>query len=225
MTAYLDTFRNFLDTPLGRTPWSGKVITFEYTLQILTTCIAFLVVILTIQRKGYAWMLNILKKLFGMVIYLTQGLYAKIILDCVLIMKSSYGLYKWGFRSKKSSSQKEITILTKDSLLMFFLIALTGWVLSGSLLYILYQTYPALKGKSPFIDGFHASFAVVNYYLLAQKKRESWLFSFAAHISYAYLFIMGAKPFAIKYIGYLCLSLRGLDQWDKNYKKNAGKSA
>ena len=225
MIAYLDTLRSFLDTPVGKFPWSGRMITFEYALQIFTTAIAFTVVMMTIRRKGSSWILNIIKKLLGMVVYLTQGLYAKIMLDCVLILKSSYGLYKWGFRSKKRSSQQEITILTKEALLEFVAIALLGWLLVGSLLYWLYNAYPALKGKRPFIDGFHASFTVINYYLLAQKKRESWLFCLAAQIAYAYLFITGVKPFALKYLGYIFLSLRGLHQWDKNYQKSVGKSA
>lgn len=228
MTTYLDTLRSFLNTPLVNLAFAK--VTIEMTrgnaLQLFTTFLAFSVVLLTIYKKGYAFILNITKKLLGFILYLGEGLYAKIILDLILILKSGYVLYKWGYKPKKQQVyEQDITTLSTNEFVFFLFVALIGWLFFGITLQFFYNTFSWINGRSPFIDAFHTSFAIINYYLLAQKKRESWLFSLAGQVAFAYLFIMGVKPFAIKYIGYIFLSLRGYYQWGIYAKKRASKTS
>lgn len=188
--------------------------------QSVSTLIAFLVVIFTIHEKSFAWILNIIKKLMNFFIYYSKGLYAKITLDLILIIKSGYALYKWGYQPKKTRIKQNISALTMTELLFFTGLAIIGSLLIGFILNYSYLVWPSLQGQNSYKDGFHTACSIINYYLLAQKKREAWLFSLAGQVVYAYLFATGLEPFAFKYIGYTFLSMRGFYKWHQAYRKN-----
>ena len=191
--------------------------------QLVSTVIAFTVVILTTQENGYAWALNILKKVMNFFIYFAGGLYAKCALDLLLIGKSGYGLYRWGYRSNRKAKKDKITTLLPINMLFYTCMALTIWLVLGYALDWAYMTWPKVQGKSPYIDSFHFAGSLINYYLLAHKKREAWIFSLGGQVAYAYLFATGLQPFAFKYVGYTILSIRGFYKWHKAAKANQAK--
>lgn len=149
----------------------------------------------------------------------------KLPLTLSLSSKAYTAYLNGGTNPQKKNAKEDITILTKSEFFNFLSLAIAGWIIFGIILSFLYEAYPWLKGRRPFIDSFHCAFNIINYYLLANKKRECWLFSFAGHVAYAYLFITGQKGFAFKYVGYLILSVRGYYKWDKAYKKSIGKTS
>ena len=112
-------------------------------------------------------------------------------------------------------------MLTLHETLFFVGLTIVGAWVFGYILAYSYLAWPSLKGASPYKDSIHTFCSIINYYLLAQKKREAWLFSLAGQVVYAYLFAKGLEPFAFKYVGYIFLSLRGFYQWHQAYKKDA----
>ena len=74
----------FFEAKLSLTP--------SFLWQFSSTLLAFLVVILTTHQKSYAWVLNIVKKLMNLCIYYYRGLYLKVILDLILIVKSGLSI-------------------------------------------------------------------------------------------------------------------------------------
>ena len=188
--------------------------------QSISTVIAFSVVIFTIQEKKFAWILNIFKKVVNFFIYFQKGLFAKLILDYILMIKSAYAFSTWDRKPKKKRDAQHISALRPKELLLFCFLVIVGWLCFGYILAYAYSKWPSLEGKKPYKDSFHAACSIVNYYLLAHKKREAWLFSLAGQIVYVTLFIKWKEPFAVKYLGYIFLSIRGFYKWHQAYKKH-----
>lgn len=184
-------------------------------LESLLTCLAFSVVITTTREKRYGWLLNIAKKTMGLCIYYLQSLYVKCTLDLILIIKSFYGWYRWGAKVKnKKSIEPKVTALSVEEIFGFSALGLIGMVVLG----FVYGRY--LNSSLAYEDGLHASMSLINYYLLAQKKREAWLFSLVGQLVYIHVCYTKGMLFFFKYVLYVFLSIRGFYKWHQAYEKN-----
>ena len=219
--SYLQDFKSYL-LKFIEMPWmevtlpliqKSVVINFSFVLQIFLTFISFSVVIKTAQRKRYGWALNIAKKSLGLTLYFLKGLYVKCTLDLILIGKSFYGWYAWG--AKKDSKDKKPLSVTALSWQAFF-IYYVGSIVAGLLLGYIYGHY--LKADKSYLDGLHATMSIINYYLLAKRKREAWLFCLTGQVLYIHVCYTKGMFFFFKYLVYAVLSIRGLYQWDQTYK-------
>ena len=188
-------------------------ITPRLVLEFFLTCLSFTVVVKTTQEKRYSWLLNILKKTLGLCIYYVRGLYIKCTLDVLLMGNSLYGWYQWGQEGKKRRRPKEVTTLSVSMFLSYYVLGIAGAVVLG----FVYDRY--LQADKPYMDGLHATMSLLNYYLLARKKREAWLFCLTGQIVYIYVCYEKGMLFLWKYILYSLLSMRGFWRWHQAYKQ------
>lgn len=216
--AYIAFLRDYLETPWTQytLPWKGEEVVVKVTpdalIQLLLTCLALNVVFKTVNRNRKGWALNIVKKTMGFSIYLIKGLFIKCTLDVLLIMNSVYGWQQWkGGGTKKANQPVRVTTLRPALFLGIYALAI---VIALGLGFV-YSRYTAQK--KPYLDGLHAVMSLLNYYFLAKKKREAWLFSLTGQIAYIYVCYDQKMIFLLKYILYTILSMRGFYRWHKAY--------
>lgn len=181
--------------------------------ELVSTLLAFIIVVLHTYEKNLAWPLNLLKKLLSMIVFYSKGLYIKCLVDSVLMLNSYYGWNKW--RSKGSITKGSIQRLE----LYHFVRVVVSCVITGVTVGYLYKTYTHCS--LPYWDALHAVFVVATYILLAQKKPEAWIFWIFANMIYLPVcWHKGTYLFFIKYILYTSMACYAYYKWSRQAEKN-----
>ena len=188
--------------------------------------LSLVTIVLHIREKRSSWELNAVRKMLGLYIYgVLRQLYIKFSFDFCLILYSCYGWYRWG--GKKNKKKLRVTRVPLFEYILLFVLGIAGGILLGDLF-----AYWVPGSKKPYYDGFHTLFVMITYILLAEKKREAWLFWSVANITYIALFwgdvvdklhskgALESAQLLCKYVGYIFLGLHGLLKWHRAMQRN-----
>ena len=184
-------------------------------IEIIGAFLAFIYLILEIQKKWFFWIVGIISSAFYVYIFFYSGLYAEAVLNFYYILMSVYGLYCWKFSSK--SSENTLVICRIDSKTSFLLFSLF-FVFFGIISFVLYRFSDS---QVPVFDSFIAVFSIIATWMAAKKFVECWyLWIFVNIIATGLYVFLQLYPTAILFSIYSILSFVGLFEWLKSVKHN-----
>ena len=184
-------------------------------IEIIGATLAFIYLILEINRKWIFWIVGIISSAFYVYIFFHAGLYAEMGLNIYYILMCIYGLYCWKFASKSGDENQGFHhISAKIWYVLFFLFI----VLFGLILIVLLQFSGS---QAPLPDTLIAVLSIIATWMAAKKMVECWYIWIFVNFFATGLYIhQNLYPTAVLFTVYSILSFIGLIEWRKSVKNN-----
>ena len=180
-------------------------------LDILTTLLGLIYIVLEYRASILLWLVGILMPLLDIWLYYSHGLYGDAAMAVYYTGAALYGYMVWRFGKKLGQQEGEdlpITHMRKQLYLpamLFFFIAwgITYWVL---------RTYT--NSTVPLLDAFTNALSFVGLWALARKYVEQWGFWIVVDLISCYLYIIKGIPFKAGLYGlYVVIAVAGYRKW------------
>ena len=182
-------------------------------LDILTTFLGLIYIVLEYRASIYLWAVGILMPLLDVWLYYTHGLYGDAGMAVYYTFAALYGFIVWRFGRKhgqREGQELPITHMRRRLYLpaiVFFFVAwgATYWVL---------RTYT--NSSVPLLDAFTNALSFVGLWALARKYIEQWGFWIVVDIISCYLYIIKGIPFKSALYGlYVVIAIAGYCKWKR----------
>ena len=182
-------------------------------LDILTTFLGLIYIVLEYRASIYLWAVGILMPLLDVWLYYTHGLYGDAGMAVYYTFAALYGFIVWRFGRKHGQPEgQELTITHMHRRLylptiVFFFVAwgATYWVL---------RTYT--NSSVPLLDAFTNALSFVGLWALARKYIEQWGFWIVVDVISCYLYIIKGIPFKAGLYGlYVVIAVAGYCKWKR----------
>ena len=182
-------------------------------LDILTTFLGLIYIVLEYRASIYLWAVGILMPLLDVWLYYTHGLYGDAGMAVYYTFAALYGFIVWRFGRKhgqREGQELPITHMRRRLYLpaiVFFFVAwgATYWVL---------RTYT--NSSVPLLDAFPNALSFVGLWALARKYIEQWGFWIVVDVISCYLYIIKGIPFKAGLYGlYVVIAVAGYCKWKR----------
>ena len=182
-------------------------------LDILTTFLGLIYIVLEYRASIYLWAVGILMPLLDVWLYYTHGLYGDAGMAVYYTFAALYGFIVWRFGRKhvqQECQELPITHMHRRRYLpaiVFFFVAwgATYWVL---------RTYT--NSSVPLLDAFTNALSFVGLWALARKYIEQWGFWIVVDVISCYLYIIKGIPFKAGLYGlYVVIAVAGYCKWKR----------
>ena len=182
-------------------------------LDILTTFLGLIYIVLEYRASIYLWAVGILMPLLDVWLYYTHGLYGDAGMAVYYTFAALYGVIVWRFGRKhgqREGQELPITHMRRRLYLpaiVFFFVAwgATYWVL---------RTYT--NSSVPLLDAFTNALSFVGLWALARKYIEQWGFWIVVDVISCYLYIIKGIPFKAGLYGlYVVIAVAGYCKWKR----------
>lgn len=164
-------------------------------------------IIFEYRANVWLWVFSIAMSALYVGVYLSQHMYANMVLSIYNIAVSVYGICAW----KKGGSSKDEAPIVRFPLrrlpllvgAIALLVPLLAWVL-----------WSMGETSAPWLDGLTASLSVAGMWMLAKKYCEQWLCWIVADMLYVAMFVQESMwPSAVLYAVYVSIALFGYAKW------------
>lgn len=177
-------------------------------LEILASLSGALTVYLTVRKSIWCWPVGLVNVVLSAVVYMGQQLPAEALLQ---IFYGGMALYGWLNWSGVISKQKQVPPITRSSAVLLWMASLAA-LMAGLLLGSFFYTYT--HSYVSYADAMLTTFSLAANYLSAQKKIENWYFWLIINSGSVVLYLTkDMYAFAVLFILYFLLALRGLSSW------------
>ena len=184
-------------------------------IEIIGAILAFIYIILEINRKWIFWIIGILSSSFYVYIFFQAGLYAEMGLNFYYILMSFYGLYCWKISTSTVDVNRGFSHLTSK----IFYVLLVLFIILFCLVIIILKQFDNAQKSIP--DALIAVLSIIATWMAAKKIVECWHIWIFVNIFATGLYIhQKLFPTAVLFTIYSILSFVGLIEWRKSIKNN-----
>ena len=191
-------------------------------LDIITTVLGLIYILLEYRASIYLWLVGILMPALDIMLYWQHGLYGDAGMAVYYTLAAIYGFAIWKFGKKHDQEEKRempITHMRKKLYLPTLVFFLAAW---GITYYVL-VTFT--NSTVPVLDGFTNALSFVGLWALARKYIEQWFFWIIVDTVCCYLYVGKGIPFKAGLYGlYVIIAIAGYWKWKKMMKVNAMES-
>ena len=182
-----------------------------HCLDILTTLLALIYIVLEYRASILLWLVGILMPLLDIWLYYSHGLYGDAAMAVYYTGAALYGYMVWRFGKKHGQQEGEdlpITHMRKQLYLPAMLFFFTAWGIT----YWVLRTYT--NSTVPLLDAFTNALSFVGLWALARKYVEQWGFWIVVDLISCYLYIIKGIPFKAGLYGlYVVIAVAGYRKW------------
>ncbi len=180
-------------------------------LQIACAALGVVMAVLNAREKIIARPVSIVSAIMSSFVYYPAGLYAKCLLNGIVLVLNLYGWYRWLYGGAHKTPL-QISKTSSPILLRMLLACVVGAAALGSLL------YQYSHADLPYWDSLHTVAYLVAQWMLVHKKLENWILWVVADVLYvAVLYYKGLYLFSGLYIFYTLLAIYGYRTWRQSY--------
>ena len=180
-------------------------------LDILTTLLGLIYIVLEYRASILLWLVGILMPLLDIGLYYSHGLYGDAAMAVYYTGAALYGYMVWRFGKKHGQQEGEdlpITHMRKQLYLPAMLFFFTAWGIT----YWVLRTYT--NSTVPLLDAFTNALSFVGLWALARKYVEQWGFWIIVDLISCYLYIIKGIPFKAGLYGlYVVIAVAGYRKW------------
>ncbi len=183
--------------------------------ELTAAALGIVAVFLQIRVNSFYWVVSILNVSMYIWVYVSQRLYALMILMIYYVAMSVYGYLKWRFGDKHGSKLLKLRIshtnlrtwiYTVVTVFAFFMIF--AWAL-----------YKFTDSGTPILDGLVTALSFAATWMLARKKLENWLVWLVADVISCYLYTYQKMyPTLVLYIFLSIMAVIGYYSWKRKMK-------
>lgn len=189
----------------------------ENWLELTAALLGVVAIFLQIRINSFYWVVSILNVALYIWVYVSQKLYALMILMIYYVGMSIYGWIVWRFGDKHGESKHRLRITHTRLRTWIILVIITGI----SFLVISWVLYSFTDSATPILDGLVTALSFVATWMLARKKIENWLVWLVVDIISCHLYLnQKMYPTLVLYIILCVMAVIGYMAW-KNKMKNA----
>ena len=186
-------------------------------LDIITTVLGLIYILLEYRASIYLWLIGIIMPALDIMLYWQHGLYGDAGMAVYYTLAAIYGFAIWKFGKKHDQEEKRempITHMRKKLYLPTLVFFLAAW---GITYYVL-VTFT--NSTVPVLDGFTNALSFVGLWALARKYIEQWFFWIIVDTVCCYLYVGKGIPFKAGLYGlYVIIAIAGYWKWKKMMKK------
>ena len=187
------------------------------TLDIITTVLGLVYILLEYRASILLWIVGIIMPALDIWLYWSHGLYGDAGMAVYYTIAALYGYLVWKLGKKhgqKSNEELRITSMRKSLYLPSLIFFLIAW---GVTYYIL-STFT--NSTVPVLDAFTNALSFVGLWALARKYIEQWFFWIVVDVISCYLYIGKGIPFKASLYGlYAIIAIAGYFKWKKMMKE------
>jgi nicotinamide mononucleotide transporter len=181
-------------------------------LQVACTALGITVVVLNAREKIIARPVGIASAIMSSFIYYPAGLYAKCLLNGIVLVLNLYGWYRWLYGGTHKTPL-QVSKTSPLTLVRVMLVCGVGTAVLGSLL------YQHSHADLPYWDSLHTAMCLTAQWMLVNKKVENWVLWIAADVLYvAVLYQKGLYLFSGLHVCYTFLAIYGYKTWRQSYQ-------
>ncbi|MDD5164882.1 MAG: nicotinamide riboside transporter PnuC [Patescibacteria group bacterium] len=182
-------------------------------------------VYLAAKNKILTWPIGIVGIILYLFLFYQIQLYSDFFEQIYFLITSFYGWFLWRkiMSKNKSSESKQLQIsynALKNNIIVISLIIL-GTVLTGYFMQHIHLYFPKIfpvQASFPFLDALTTVMSFIAQFLMAKRKIECWyLWILVDIIGIGLYYIKGVKFISLEYLIFLCLAIKGLVDWQKQY--------
>ena len=184
--------------------------------ELTAAALGIVAVFLQIRVNSFYWVVSILNVSMYIWVYVSQRLYALMILMVYYVAMSVYGYYKWCFGDKHSNKLFKLRI-SHTNLRTWIYMVIAVFAL---FMIIAWALYEFTDSGTPILDGLVTALSFAATWLLARKKIENWLVWLVADIISCYLYYSQKMyPTLALYIFLSIMALIGYYSWINKMKQ------
>jgi len=194
-------------------------------IELMGTISGMACVYLTAKEKVICWPVGIINIVFFFIMFYQIQLYSDMILQVIFLVMTLYGWWRWTHPDQETSDLKDelkVTVLSVKELTVYISISIVLIFLLGSFMKQVHIYFPTVFPKPaayPYSDAFTTVFSLAATVLMANKKRECWLFWIAVNtVATIVYFKRGIYLVGIEYIIFWMIATRGYLNWNSIYK-------
>lgn len=185
---------------------------FELTAAALGVVALFL----QIRINSFYWVVSILNVSMYIWVYVSQHLYALMILMIYYVVMSVYGYYTWRFGDRHGSKLYKLRI-SHTKLRTWIFTVITVFSL---FMIIAWALYTFTDSNMPILDGLVTALSFSATWMLARKKIENWIVWLIADIISCYLyFSQKMYPTLFLYAFLSVMAVIGYYSWKNSMKQ------
>jgi nicotinamide mononucleotide transporter len=182
-------------------------------LQVVCTTLGVAMAVLNARERIIARPISIAGAILSSFIYYPAGLYAKCLLNSIVLVLNLYGWYRWLYGGT-DKTPLQISKTNPPALIRMLLACVVGAATLGSLL------YQYSHADLPYWDSLHTTTYLIAQWLLVNKKLESWILWMMADVLYiVVLYHKGLYLFSVLHVFYTFLAIYGYRIWRRSYHK------
>jgi nicotinamide mononucleotide transporter len=175
---------------------------------------------LSAKANIWSWVTGIVNVVLFFFIFYQVQFYPDMFLQIFFFITNLIGWWRWSHPEKSEESRKhelKVTYMSRNWIIVFLAIGLTGTLLLGTLAKNLHEIFPVLFSKPsafPYADSFVTVMSIVATYLMVQKKVECWVVWFLVDAVACYLyFVKEIKFVGLEYLIFCFIAAFGLLNW------------
>lgn len=182
-------------------------------LDILTTFLGLIYIVLEYRASIYLWAVGILMPLLDVWLYYTHGLYGDAGMAVYYTFAALYGFIVWRFGRKHGQHEGQELPITHMHRRLYLPAIVFFFVAWGATYWVL-RTYT--NSSVPLLDAFTNALSFVGLWALARKYIEQWGFWIVVDIISCYLYIIKGIPFKAGLYGlYVVIAVAGYCKWKR----------
>jgi len=152
--------------------------------ELTAAALGIVAVFLQIRINSFYWVVSILNVSMYIWVYVSQRLYALMILMIYYVAMSVYGYYKWRFGDKLGSKLYKVRI-SHTKLRTWIYTVITVF---ASFMIFSWALFKFTDSGTPILDGLVTALSFAATWMLARKKLENWLVWLIANVISCYLY-------------------------------------
>lgn len=165
------------------------------------------ITLLYARNNIWAWPLCLMVYINGLYLYLTTGIYGKVVLDIIYIILSIYGLWHWRYGGKNHNKLPVTNIPVLEAYVLLGLLIIGYSIVSHILINHTNSTIPRL-------DALTMMLCLIGQWLTSRKYIESWSFWFMTDCIMAAMFYSkGLTGHFLLNLIYLPIAIYGHNKW------------
>lgn len=182
-------------------------------LDILTTFLGLIYIVLEYRASIYLWAVGILMPLLDVWLYYTHGLYGDAGMAVYYTFAALYGFIVWRFGRKHGQREGQELPITHMRRRLYLPAVVFFFVAWGATYWVL-RTYT--NSSVPLLDAFTNALSFVGLWALARKYIEQWGFWIVVDVISCYLYIIKGIPFKAGLYGlYVVIAVAGSCKWKR----------
>lgn len=182
-------------------------------LDILTTFLGLIYIVLEYRASIYLWAVGILMPLLDVWLYYTHGLYGDAGMAVYYTFAALYGFIVWRFGRKHGQQEGQELPITHMRRRLYLPAIVFFFVVWGATYWVL-RTYT--NSSVPLLDAFTNALSFVGLWALARKYIEQWGFWIVVDVISCYLYIIKGIPFKAGLYGlYVVIAVAGYCKWKR----------
>ncbi len=186
-------------------------------LEIIAAALGVIAVFLQIRINSFYWIISILNVGLYIGVYISEKLYALMLLMVYYILMSIYGWFTWQRGKRGNKQQEELSVSYTNLKTWFYLIIIAA----AAFVLVVWVLTHFTDSNTPVLDALVTTLSFVATWMLARKKIENWCVWFVADIiSCGLYYTQNMLPTLILYVFLSVMAVIGFYSWKKTLNQS-----